>query len=86
MEKPALAIALTSMLLVSALAGTLLINAGIANPTNLGTTVMLLSPENKTYAQNTISIAFTYSEQVKSNPYYKYILDENESGTLTCRL
>lgn len=82
MNKQALATALLAVLLSAALAETSLINTVTANPISWGTKVVLLSPENKTYTQNTISITFQYDQQMKCNPYYKYILDGNESALL----
>ncbi len=90
MKKKPFAAVFISALLTSALAGALLINVGTANPMVWPTTVTLLSPENKTYAQNTIPVAFNYSAQGEEasffrrepNPYYKYILDGNTSALL----
>jgi hypothetical protein len=75
-------------LLIYALAGTLSVNLVAANPIVLPLVVTLLSPENKTYTQQTIQATFTHHapEQVYSDPisemktYYRYILDGETSG------
>ena len=62
MKKTALALTFISALLISTVAGTLLVNLAAANiyntpPLNLSITVQ--SPENKVYAENNVHVAFT---------------------------
>jgi len=79
-----------SVLLITALAGALLINIVAANPLLLSLKVNIVSPQPETYSQNLILVAFTYSAQteidvpVNSLPnHYYYDLDEQKEVPFT---
>jgi hypothetical protein len=78
--------ALLSVLLLSALAGALLINLAAAAVNPFGRVipppaVTIQLPENKIYTENSVSVAFTiegsekFAEVMRAPDYYSYILD-----------
>jgi hypothetical protein len=79
MKRKALAFALILALLVSVVAGTLLVRLVKANgyPPTVDTEIEIDNPQNKTYTSNTITLKF-YVWEAFSSPNFFYSLDGQE--------
>jgi len=85
MKKPALAVLLTSTLLISAVAGTFVVRSAKANPTPVPLIELTISnATNQTYNTNTITVGFRAREFILlSGVDFFYILDNEKKAPIT---